>query len=51
MPSTTGPVETPTPPDEKTKWGPFSFNGGGNWFTVGVTYAFAPDPSRPVPSF
>ncbi|WNG36376.1 hypothetical protein F0U61_23890 [Archangium violaceum] len=24
-----------------------SFNGGGNWFALGVTYMLAPEPSRP----
>ncbi len=26
-----------------------SFNTGGSWFTVGVTYSFPPEPSRPLP--
>ncbi|RKH52035.1 hypothetical protein D7X55_07215 [Corallococcus sp. AB049A] len=42
-----GPVESPDP----KKPGPFSFSHGGNWFALGVTYAFAPDPSRPLSSF
>jgi hypothetical protein len=25
-----------------------SFNGGGNWFALGVTYFMAPDPIRPI---
>ncbi|MBU8894552.1 hypothetical protein KRR26_03000 [Corallococcus sp. M34] len=43
-----GPVETP---DAEGHPGPFSFNGGGNWFTLGLTYAFSPEPSRSVGSF
>jgi hypothetical protein len=27
-----------------------SFNGGGNWFALGVTYLWPPDPSRPFTS-
>lgn len=27
-----------------------SFNGGGSWFTLGVTYLWPPDPSRPFTS-
>lgn len=27
-----------------------SFNGGGNWFALGVTYMWPPDPSRPFSS-
>ena len=27
-----------------------SFNGGGNWFALGVTYFLAPDPIRPIGS-
>jgi hypothetical protein len=27
-----------------------SFNGGGNWFALGVTYMLAPDPIRPFSS-
>jgi hypothetical protein len=27
-----------------------SFNGGGSWFALGVTYMWPPDPSRPLPS-
>ncbi|WP_199243222.1 hypothetical protein [Vitiosangium sp. GDMCC 1.1324] len=27
-----------------------SFNGGGSWFALGVTYMFPPDPSRPFSS-
>ncbi|WP_223646670.1 hypothetical protein [Corallococcus sp. EGB] len=43
-----GPVESP----DAAKWGgPFSFSSGGNWFALGVTYAFPPDPSRPLSSF
>ncbi|RKH05376.1 hypothetical protein [Corallococcus carmarthensis] len=43
-----GPVESP----DAAKWaGPFSFSNGGNWFALGVTYTFPPDPSRPLTSF
>lgn len=43
-----GPVESP----DAAKWaGPFSFSSGGNWFALGLTYTFPPDPSRPVPTF
>lgn len=43
-----GPVESP---DTANSPGPFSFNSGGNWFALGITYAFAPDPSRPLTNF
>jgi hypothetical protein len=26
-----------------------SFSGGGHWLTLGVTYTFPPEPSRPLP--
>ncbi|GMT99002.1 hypothetical protein KH5H1_31210 [Corallococcus caeni] len=43
-----GPVESP----DAAKWaGPFSFSHGGSGFALGVTYAFPPDPSRPVSHF
>ncbi|WP_375759241.1 hypothetical protein [Corallococcus exercitus] len=43
-----GPVESP----DAAKWpGPFSFSHGGNWFALGVTYTFPPDPSRPLTNF
>jgi hypothetical protein len=43
-----GPVQSP----DKAKYGgPFSFNTGGNWFGLGLTYTFPPDPSRPMTSF
>ncbi|RKH43585.1 hypothetical protein [Corallococcus llansteffanensis] len=43
-----GPVESP---NTTTAPGPFSFSSGGNWFSLGVTYTFPPDPSRPMPTF
>ncbi|MBN8231907.1 hypothetical protein JYK02_30775 [Corallococcus macrosporus] len=43
-----GPVESP---DAAKFGGPFSFSHGGSWFALGVTYAFPPDPSRPMPKF
>ncbi|WP_244238381.1 hypothetical protein [Corallococcus terminator] len=43
-----GPVESP---DAAKFKGPFSFSNGGNWFSLGVTYTFPPDPSRPLPTF
>ncbi|NOJ93207.1 hypothetical protein D7W82_08645 [Corallococcus sp. CA049B] len=43
-----GPVESP---DAEAFKGPFSFSHGGNWFALGVTYAFPPNPSRPMASF
>ncbi|WP_205525629.1 outer membrane beta-barrel protein [Pyxidicoccus trucidator] len=33
------------PPENK-----LTFNTGGSWFTLGVTYSFPPEPSRPLPS-
>ncbi|MFP2912868.1 outer membrane beta-barrel protein [Pyxidicoccus sp. 3LFB2] len=33
------------PPENK-----LSFSNGGSWFTLGVTYSFPPEPSRPLPS-
>ncbi|MBN9685070.1 MULTISPECIES: hypothetical protein [unclassified Corallococcus] len=43
-----GPVESP---DTAKYSGPFSFSHGGNWFALGITYAFPPDPSRPLTNF
>ncbi|RKG81127.1 hypothetical protein D7W79_06225 [Corallococcus exercitus] len=43
-----GPVESP---DAAKFAGPFSFSHGGNWFALGVTYTFPPDPSRPLTNF
>ncbi|MCY1034925.1 hypothetical protein OV207_25990 [Corallococcus sp. BB11-1] len=43
-----GPVESQ---DTARFKGPFSFSSGGNWFSLGVTYTFPPDPSRPLPTF
>ncbi|WP_233583316.1 hypothetical protein [Corallococcus sp. CA053C] len=43
-----GPVESP---NTTTAPGPFSFSSGGSWFSLGVTYTFPPDPSRPLPTF
>ena len=43
-----GPVESP---NGETWAGPFSFSSGGSWFALGVTYAFPPDPSRPLSNF
>lgn len=34
------------PPDARIG----TFNTGGSWFTLGVTYSFPPEPSRPLPS-
>ncbi|RKH61593.1 hypothetical protein [Corallococcus aberystwythensis] len=43
-----GPVESP---NATSYPGPFSFSSGGNWFALGVTYTFPPDPSRPLTNF
>jgi hypothetical protein len=41
-----GPVGAPAvAPDTRVG----SFSAGGNWFTLGVTYSFPPEPSRPLP--
>ncbi|NMO23648.1 hypothetical protein HPC49_54305, partial [Pyxidicoccus fallax] len=42
------PNPDPLPPgQETTRIG--SFSTGGNWFSVGVTYSFPPEPTRPLP--
>jgi hypothetical protein len=39
-----------SPYAEKNK-GLASYNAGGNWFAVGITYSFPPEPTRPFHSF
>ena len=42
-----GPVGAPDPARNNARIG--SFSVGGNWFALGVTYSFPPEPSRPLP--
>ncbi|MBZ4419915.1 porin family protein [Myxococcus sp. RHSTA-1-4] len=42
-----GPVGAPETENNNRRIG--SFSAGGNWLSVGVTYTFPPEPSRPLP--
>ncbi|QSQ25751.1 hypothetical protein JY651_12805 [Pyxidicoccus parkwayensis] len=42
-------IRGPVAPFDAEKDKPSSFSNGGSWMSVGVTYSFPPEPSRPLP--